>query len=166
MKHLLIISSLVFTFGIFSCTKDKTPVPPVYLPEQWEKFIGDYKVYDTVGNYLYDFNIKHTFKGLNIYGIERDSLVIENFNQKLDLRFEFQEMLEANFLEIGVHHPVYDSQGKRWHISKNYDSNNIHYNFLINDTLILYFTMSNIAFYIPDAVPYYDCECKQVAVKQ
>jgi hypothetical protein len=165
MKYLIICGAILI-FGTWSCVKDKTPLPQIRTPEQWEKFIGDYRVYDTLGNFLYDMQIKHIFKGLNVYGIKRDSLVIKNFNQKLDLKFEFQAMLETNFLEIGVHHPVYDLQGKRWHVSKEYDTNNPNYNFLINDTLILYFTMSNIAFYISDAVPYYDCECKQVAVKQ
>ncbi len=159
---------LILVFASIGCKKEKSnePCNPAE-PEQWEKFIGDYRVYDTVGTYLYNMDIDH-FSGFNTFGVEVDSIRIQNFADTFDLEFEFSFNLNKEYLQIGVHHPVYDYNGKRWHVDGNWNPPETpeEENTLVNDTILFWFTMDNIAFYIADTVPYYSCECKHVAVKQ
>ena len=43
-----------------ACKKDKVPITmPEPEPTKWELIAGTYKVYDTLGTYLYDLNISH-----------------------------------------------------------------------------------------------------------
>lgn len=52
----------LITLILFSCTKDKTPLPTTPTePTKWEKITGNYKVYDTLGIYLYNMEIIHVF---------------------------------------------------------------------------------------------------------
>ena len=77
-----------------------------------------------------------------------------------------QKYYKGNYFDIGIHHPILDYLGNRWHLSKAGGSDIDNFNQLNNDTIIIYFQMSNIAFYLEDWVPYYDCNCKQTAIKQ
>ena len=156
--------------ALASCRKDP-PVPdPPDPPFVWERFIGDYKVYDSTGFYIYDMSILHDIVWQPSPDVQRiDTLKIVNFNGKLDLRFRFMETTnEPNYLNIGIHHPVLDHDGYSWHVSRK--SNDPHdpvkVNTLINDTIILYFQMSNIAFCQAEGVPCYHIIEKQIAVKQ
>lgn len=169
MKYFVFIIILCF---LFSCSKKKDEVTLVDTTdniEEWEKFIGSYNVYDTIGNYLYSTEIVNIFQGKNIYGNDVDSLLFRNFADTFDLKIEYSyNSIDDKLLSIGIHDSVVDKNNKSWHLSGLADDENttIRENKLINDTIIMYFKQTNIKYYIPEAQPYYGCECKHVAVKQ
>jgi hypothetical protein len=155
---------LLIIFCAYSCTKDKTCLPPIPPePEVWEKFIGDYDVYDTNGIFLYQMEIENIYHDQN-----NDSLVILNFNQNFDLRFHFQETTDEKFLNIRFHDSVVGYDNYTWQIYSDYSNNNdlTIENRLIDDTIIMKFEQTNIQHWVNEGVPYYYCDCKQVAVKQ
>ena len=163
---MFILLTLIF---LMACSKEKEPLPiEVPEPEQWERFAGNYKVYDTLGNFLYDMNFVHFFSGNNIYQNDADSVIIQNFADTFDLKYEFRRTADKNLLDIGFHDSIVDRNNKSWHLTRNADDENtpIRENKLINDTIIMYFRLNNIKYYIPEAQPYYYCDCKHVAVKQ
>ena len=150
--------------GVVSCSKDKTPLPPPpEEPEVWEKFIGNYNVYDTNGNYLYQMEIENFYHDDYV-----DSLIITNFNQNFDLKFQFQLTTDEEFLNIGFHDSIKGYDDKTWQITSKFDdlSTPVLENRLSKDTMIFYFKQTNIQYWITEGVPYFFCECKQVAVKQ
>jgi hypothetical protein len=155
--------------ALASCRKDP-PVPdPPDPPFVWERFIGDYKVYDSTGFYIYDMSILHdTSWRLTPDYQWIDSLKITNFNGRIDVKFRFLQGTDPNYLSLGIHHPIFDYDGYSWHVSGKGDDPNtvIKENTLINDTIILYFQMSNIAFCQAEGVPCYHIIEKQIAVKQ
>ena len=102
-----------------------------------------------------------------------DTLIIMNFADTFDLRFQYipnyiDLTLSKEFLNIQVHDSLVDYNGKMWFLSTLGDDSTTEKdeNVLKNDTIIFYFKMDNIKFYINEAQPYYYCECKHVAVKQ
>ncbi len=161
MVNKTIILYFFISLGFLGCKKEKVEMPcPEPLPTKWELISGDYKVYDTLGVYLYDMSISHI--GTNEFN--NDSLKFDSF----DGEFTFT-VRQANFSNypmyttIGFHDNLYDSQGKRWKIaSAQYED----YNNFVNDTIRLRFSKTNINYYLLDLVPYYSCDCKQLAVKQ
>jgi hypothetical protein len=42
-----------------ACRKDKVQEPVIEEPTKWELISGDYKVYDTLGEYLYKMSINY-----------------------------------------------------------------------------------------------------------
>jgi hypothetical protein len=73
-----LIPAVVGISLFFACTKEKTPaLPPPPEPTLWEKVNGHYKVYDTIGLYLYELNIEHIHVNDQI-----DSLRFENFDNE------------------------------------------------------------------------------------
>jgi hypothetical protein len=152
-----IIFSVILLLG---CKKDKVPIPVPVEPTKWELIEGEYKVYDTLGTFLYNMNIVHIYNELD----DLDSLRFENF----DGEFEFTTKQEnfsnyPMYTAIGGGDTLYDSQMNRW---KLYAGVSDDYNQLINDTIKLRFQKTNINYWIEDVVPYYACACKQIAVKQ
>ncbi len=154
---------------VFSCKKDD-PVEECNqsTPEAWGKFIGDYIVYDTLDNYLYDMSISHVFSGENIYGDASDSLLIENFADLFDVRFQYQLSTNRNILDIGIFDSIKDNDDNTWFLSDFSDDLNtdIRENELKNDTIVLHFLMDNTPYYIDEGRLFFRCECKHVAVKQ
>jgi hypothetical protein len=166
MKVVIYIAFLILMFH--SCTKEKTCLPPIPPePEVWEKFIGDYQVYDTNGVFLYQMEVKHHFKGVNSYGNLVDSLKLMNFADTADLAIEMRNYSDNRFLGIGFNDSVIGHNGQTWQFYRNSSgSTDVNYeNTLINDTIILFFTQTNIQHWVNEGVPYYYCDCKQVAVK-
>ena len=95
MKYLLAILSIVL---IFSCskkevlpTKDGDPI------DHWEKFIGNYNVYDTLGVYLYDMKIDYYSGHTYSNGYTDDSLIIRNFADTFDILFRYQLHFPSNY---------------------------------------------------------------------
>jgi len=168
VKPLLTIT-LAILF-LLSCSKEKEtiPVTPPHIPEQWEKFIGYYNVYDTLGNYKYQMEIQHYFSGKNIYGNDEDSLVLQNFADTFDIKYEFRRTIDPSLLSIGIFDSIVDKNNKSWSLSGLADDIDtpIRENKLLNDTIILYFQQTNIQYHNNEAQPYYYCKCKHVAVKQ
>jgi hypothetical protein len=132
-------------------------------PTKWELISGNYNVYDTLGGFLYTMDIVHIYNELD----NIDSLRFENF----DGEFTFSQK-QSNFandpemkITIGYHDTLYNSQMKRWKIltsliEDEYD------NVYRNDTIRIRFRKTNINYWIEDVVPYFACDCKQIAVKQ
>ena len=103
-----------------ACKKDKVPTvtSPAIEKSKFELIPGEYRMYDTLGNYLgYDLTISHWF-GINNEGFRKDTFLFENF----DGQFSFTELQsDANiinwpkyYFHLGHHQPLYDSMGKRW----------------------------------------------------
>jgi hypothetical protein len=166
MKHYTNIF-LLFLLMI-SCSKEVTQIiTPIETPKEWEKFIGTYKVYDTLGSYLYEMEIKHYSAYQDANGNPFDSLYIKNFADKFDIKFSFREKTDKNVFTSVFTDSIVDQNGKTWglwHTGDDY-STPIRENKLFNDTIILYFTMDNIKYYIYESQPYFSCDCKQVAIK-
>lgn len=110
---LLILVIFTGVILLFSCSKDKTPnsftIPSLSL---WQKVHGHYKVYDTMGVYLYDMNIVHIHVSDKI-----DSLRFENFDG--EFTFTVQQSNPnpnnyPNYISLGYHMSLYDSNHKRW----------------------------------------------------
>lgn len=168
----LFILTLIFN----SCIKDELNIneqEEIYNPfedklEPFDKFIGNYKVYDTIFNYLHDMSISH-FSGINQYGVEVDSLRIINFADSFNFVIPFQNSQNKNYLDLFYVDTLYSYSGKRfffWGNSDDLSTPNIIENELVNDTVLLYYSLDNIKYYLYENVPYYQCDCKQFAVKQ
>lgn len=146
-----------------SCEKE---VPVITPPEidKWELrsvIAGDYKVYDTLGDYLYEMQI---IRIKDLTNSIADSLRFENFDNEFSLtvaQFKWENYLMG--VNLGSHNPLYDTNNKRWKIHSGLSDM---YNNFKNDTIRLRFQKTNINYWVEDAVPYYACDCKQIAVKQ
>jgi hypothetical protein len=165
-KYKYFYSKLLFVVLVtvfMSCRKDKVQEPVFEEPTKWELISGYYKVYDTLGEYLYNMEIKHKRVELES-GHIRDSLEFINFDN--DFTFTFNQPNFSNIpmkVHIGVHDTLWDKDNNRWRL---FSGNMDEYNFWVNDTIKLRFNKTNINYYLQDLVPYYECDCKQIAVKQ
>jgi len=159
-----ILSVLAVLFILSSCKKDKVPVPILEEPSKWEVIAGNYKVYDTLGTYLYDMKIVHV---PNEQESTVDSLRFENFDG--EFTFTWKQPTASNlpnlYMVFGYHDTLYDSQSKRWKILFD-DTDPVYNNVLVDDTIRMNFGKTNINYYIEDLTPYFQCDCIQVAVKQ
>jgi hypothetical protein len=163
-KILILMFLLVIALG--SCKKDRTPEPVAQSePTKWERLSGDYKVYDTLGAFLYDLHISHS-EGVSENGNPTDSLRFANYDGQFNFTVwqgGFFTDVPSTYLSIGSHNALRDSVHKRWNI---YGPTNYEFNYLEDDTLVLVFDKNNIQYYLEDITPYYHCLCKQMAVKQ
>ena len=146
-----------------SCKAEKVkPTELVKEPSKFELIPGRYKIYDTIGTYLYEMEIKHK-TGINSNGIEIDSFAFFNMDNKYQYTV-YQTKLEPpswpkNFFTVGFFDPIIDSDLKRTYFSDVMS-------YYSNDTIFMNFEKSNIKYYLSDMVPYYYCNCKQIGVKQ
>ena len=166
MKRLIILFLVIHAF---SCSKKEEELPtPITEPEQWERFAGDYKVYDTLGNFLYDMSLIHFFSGNNIYQNYADSVIIQNFADTFDLKYEFIETIDKRMFDFGFHDSIVDKNNKSWGLWSLADDSTtiVKENYLFNDTIIFYFEQDNIKYHNIESQPYYKCVCKHVAVIQ
>ena len=98
-----------FLFG--GCKKDKVPiVKPIELTK-WEKLSGNYKVYDTLGIYLYDMSIAHIYNNLN----NADSLYFQNLDDNFNFGRQqpYSIAMYNNFFQFGHHELLFDNQNNR-----------------------------------------------------
>lgn len=151
-----------FIIILFSCRKDKIQEPVVEESTKWELISGDYKVYDTLGEYLYDMEIEHKRIELES-GQIRDSLEFINFDNDFNFLSYQPQINNEIMVQIGSHDTLYAQDGNRW---KLFSGNLGDYNTWSNDTINLRFNRTNINYYLYDLVPYYECTCFQIAVKQ
>lgn len=164
------LSSILLAFFIIiliSCRKDKVQQPFVEEPTKWELIPGEYKVYDTLGNFLYDMNINYE-RLENSQGDEVDNFEFVNF----DGEFTFEKGQYSKpvyyygsqlYIQLGSHDTLFDSYGNRWKFFGVLEEG---YNKFQEDTILLKFKKTNINYYLQDLVAYYHCVCKQVAIKQ
>lgn len=166
VNHVLILFLVVLLF--VACRKDKVQEPVIEEPTKWELISGDYKVYDTLGDYLFDMDIEHFQKEDTVSDDIRDYFRFINFDGQFT--FEAKQLPlnvtisgSKNYLRIGSHDTLYGQNANRWKIiSGIYEE----FNKFNNDTIIFRYTKTNINYYLQDLVPYYECNCKQIAVKQ
>lgn len=156
------ISFLISVTILVACKKDKVEGPVENAPTKWEQIVGDYKVYDTLGVYLYDMSISHSYNDQT----NQDILFFQNFD--FDFDFETAQPFPGSnpefYIRVGYHDTLYDTLSNRWKVLLYLDD--VYNNVLQNDTIKLGFTKTNINYYLLDLVPYYSCDCKQIAVKQ
>lgn len=146
-----------------ACKKKELPI--IHTPEAVSKFDvipGKYKVYDTLGSFLYDMEIKYK-AGDSTSNSYRDSLMFLNMDGQYNYTYRQSNANITNlpkyYFHLGIFDPLVDTLGNRtffFGISAA----------LINDTIEMKFQKNNIKYYLHDAVPYYACDCKQIAVKQ
>ncbi|GAA0875874.1 hypothetical protein GCM10009118_22830 [Wandonia haliotis] len=147
---------------LLACKKEIAPIT-ASIAEPWMKFIGEYKVYDTMGVYLYDMEIVHKEYSFPNGG-HGDSIYLQNFDNNFNLSFTYTNQNPNDFLPFGFYDSIKGiTDNKTWQIYNEGGGNN---NRLINDTLYLTFEKTNISYWMQDLVPYYHCICKQIAVKQ
>jgi len=153
-----IVACLFLAVLIAGCRKEeeKIPEPPVPVDGR-DRFVGNYQVFDTLGVYSHDMTISKFSNG------GRDSLLISNYADTFNLSILHESYWATPVLNIGPFFPAYDQSGNRWAL---FHSGEEFENTLGNDTIVLRYKLSNIAFYVDDGVPFYECECKQIAVKQ
>jgi hypothetical protein len=150
----------VLSIFFVQCTKDKVSISRPTEPTRWEKKAGTYKVYDTNGVYIYEMKISH----LQGNQENTDSLYFENFDDIFSFSYwQSPWSLSDTYINVGVHNPIMDKYGKRWHL---FQETNENYNTLINDTIRLRFWKSNIQYYLTDVTPYFEGFAEQIAVKQ
>jgi hypothetical protein len=157
---------------MLGCRKEK-PAPSEPLPSLpyylWTDFIGTYDVYDTLNNTQWVMKISHLSHSEFNQG-NNDSVLIENFANRFTIRdtwypaYDFD--LKKSIFSIKIYHPLKDYSGHNWHLGGGANSILKKDYVLYNDSVTLYFKQSNIAFYQADGVPYYDCDCKHIAVKR
>lgn len=160
-----IVLTLASAVLFVTCKKDKVPDPiPLPGPTKWEIIAGNYKVYDTLGEYLYDMNIVHVPCG--VYN-NNDSLRFENFDGEFvftSVQTSFSNEPEL-LIRTGHHQLLYDSDMHRWNLMTA-ANDEYKYNVFHNDTINFIFRKTNINYYLVDNTPYFFGTCKQVAVKQ
>ena len=167
MKNIfyIILASLLMV----ACKKDEKVVTPPTPAKQWQKYIGVYDVYDTAHHTQWIMEIKFlSYADIIRSDGNNDSLFMQNFANKFNIRFRFGTCTNPNVLLLPFIFPLKDKTGYSWSYSGNTDDTLTPYleNELKNDSIILYFKQSNIAFYQSEGVPYYACDCKHIAVKR
>lgn len=154
---------LLLSIGIIAgCTKEKVPKPTPDVTTKWEIIVGDYDVYDTLGAYLYTMNLEYIYNEQ----MDQDSIKFTNFDGEFTFT-TLQPTAGGNhefYIRVGNHNLLYDNTGNRWKILV--DGVPGYNNILYNDTIQLSFEKTNINYWMEDLVPYYQCNCRQVAVKK
>jgi hypothetical protein len=131
--------------SLFSCRKDKVQEPVIEEPTKWELISGEYKVYDTLGEYLFDMGIEHFQKEDSVSDDIRDYFRFVNF----DNEFVFDKSQYSKpsnyygsqlYVELGSHDTLFDSDGNRWKFFGVLEEG---YNKFQEDTIFLKFKKTN-----------------------
>jgi hypothetical protein len=167
-KYVAYIS--ICAFFLAACCKEKEKEPDTSSPEvpYYDRFLGSYNVTDLQTLEEYTMTISH-FASINEFGVEVDTLVMTNFDQKFDVRFKYVVSQIEDKINWGLHFGIADYEGNRWALynSDPTDMINPPSNTLIEDTIYFVMDKSNVAFYLEDGVQYEACEnCILKAVKQ
>lgn len=159
-----IAASLLFMSALLaSCKAEKVkPTESTKEGSKFDRIKGDYKVYDTLGSYLYELKIEHRY-GKDSEGYTKDSLVFINTdNQFNTIRSQSNANITnwpKDYLTLGSADPIFDTNNRKIALYGYQTA-------LINDTIVLEFRKDNIKYYISQMVPYYYQKCKHIAVKQ
>lgn len=132
--------------------------------------MGTYDVYDTISHTTWVMKMTHIYHSDYNNG-NNDSIYLENFDNKFNIRFKWTAGISPSqkpAFGFGILHLIKDYSNYNWHLGCDWDDPNTtkEENVLQNDSMIIYFNISNIAFYQTDGVPYYACNCKHIAVKR
>jgi hypothetical protein len=152
-------------FLLVACSKDKVPVPTIVEPTKWELIPGDYDVFTENSDYLYSMTLNY-IKVPMPNGSHKDSLVFSNFDGQFNFGSlqDLSDISKPYYITVGQQSELHDSLGKRWKIYSDWENSTS--NMFSNDTIYLSFVKTNINYWIEDLVPFYECHCKQIAVKQ
>ena len=90
---------LIIVIFFNSCKKEDLP-SPVKPTECWEKFVGDYIVYDTAAGISFPMTIEQ-YKDTNAGGYYTDFLAFKNFDNQFNLYQPFTCYTPSNYIEIG-----------------------------------------------------------------
>lgn len=135
--------------------------------DNYNKIKGDYRVFDSTGNYLYELSIKHIFSQYSEYGFH-DTLAFEGFDGQFNFkRFQGSFSAYSDFvIHIGYQVEQVDSLNNRWKIIGHFDPTGVYDNEFHDDTIRFIYRKININYYIQDLTPYHDTIIKIVAVKK
>lgn len=166
-----ISSKYIFSLALFGlslcllsgCNKEKLPPPTIPAPKTMcQKIAGNYKVYDTLGNFLYDMKINYFESVFRVL----DSLEFENINNNFKIGWQQNKVYESDneyFVVLGHHDSISDSNGNTWtFLSAGIPP----YNIFENDTIKLRYKLSNCNYYLTEQVPFSYPTIVEVAVKQ
>jgi hypothetical protein len=163
-----IFSIVILFVFIISCAKEKAAAPFADGNSEEDgrtEMVGQYKVYNENQNYLYDMEIsladwEDTCTSLLCHG-----LMLNNFADKFDIWTYHSKLPSDSLVNISVNHGIQDFSGYSWHLSR-LTNGTEEFNTFHNDTIKLYFSLSNIAYYLTEGTSYFDCDCIHIAVKQ
>ena len=162
------ITLIILSLVIVGCNTDEIPEPEI---PGWKKFEGTYNVTKLENGQTYHMEIAFDSLVHQPSGETHLYIMYRNFDNSFDsLVNGYSSGIPDDRLEIqpfGIQHSVEDHNGSHWALSMLADDPNTPEleNTLVNDTILFYFQKSNIAFYFEDGVPFYECECKHLAVK-
>jgi len=165
------LSFLLIFVAIAGCKKKKQPVTPgkSYL---WTMYMGTYDVYDPVNNTQWVMKLTHLSQS-NSSNRNYDSVLVENFANQFNIRDKWYPVVDSKTGRSGFlvkpYNPIYDHNGHRWNMAgRGYEASDTKIeNVLLNDTIIINYDQSNIAYYTLDGVPYSDrSDVKHIAVKR
>jgi len=160
MRAVVFLPVLV-VFGFSACRKDKDcPAPPITSVDGRDKFVGQYKVYDTTGVFLYSMEILRASGSSGI-----DSVYVVNWGDRFNLYVQHDDGNASSYLNLSPAFPSIDHSGLRWAFSRETDTA-FQSNMLINDTLRMSYVINNIAFYAEDGVPFFTWSYREYGVKQ
>lgn len=145
---------------LFGCKKEKDDPTGSAPVDGRDHFVGQYKVYDTTGVYLYSMEIMKTSGSTGI-----DSVYVVNWGDRFNLYVQHDNGNTTPFLNIIPPFPSYDHLGQRWAFFQESNAA-FNSNLLINDTLRMNYYISNIAFYVDDGVPFFEWTYWEYGVKQ
>jgi hypothetical protein len=164
----IVLNFLILSFVIISCTKDKAAST---FEENHAKIdgrtemIGQYKVYNESQNFLYDMEISLVNGADTCTTGFCDGIMLHNLADKFDLWCYHSKLEHDSLVHIAAHQPIEDPLGYSWHLSR-LSNGTGEFNTFHNDTIKLYFTLSNIAYYLTEGTSYFNCSCIHIAVKQ
>jgi len=159
MPELVLMTGLLVAVLVSCNKKEIIADTPPYIEQWWDKYYGSYTVYDTAKGTSYQMEIRQLERHFENNYFFSDSILVTNFANKFDFRIYKSEQNPSNGLGIGSYFPKYDYDNFKWSFSGSafFQEN--------SDTIVLEYVLSNIAFYVSDGVPFYDCNCVDLAVK-
>jgi len=148
---------IIFCFFIISslssCIKEYEQAPP--KPQKpVDYLVGHYNVYAPEWDIWYPMEVRPIYTDLYY-----DSIEVYNFlNLFPKLKEQYIPKTYNNhkyYLNLGFMGPLFDKNGKRWNVYLEGDNFNTPLidNFLINDTIFIYYSTSDITYCIQDSVP-------------
>lgn len=151
---------LVVSILLAACRKDKDDCSTdAVLVDGRSQFVGQYKVYDTTGVYLYSMEI------LKSNDPGRDSLFVVNWGTRFDFYVRHEDGDMTDLFNFNPPFPSIDHLGNHWAFTREYDSAFMSSR-LVDDTLRMSYVINNIAFYAEDGVPFFTWSYREYGVKQ
>ncbi len=148
---------IALILGIVSCKKETIPSKPPYIEQWWEEYYGEYNVQDVVNDVTYITKISQisrSFDGEYFH----DSILVDNFANRFTLKITNPSVYFSN-LSTGSQFGIKDKEGNRWAV------NGEHYFNSTKDSLYIYYSLSNIAFYMDDSVGFFEQSAIDLAKK-